>query len=303
MANADVLATTTYAAFLEGFYQDNIWTSLLSDRTAQMEGYNYKLDLTYDETSRTLTSKTRANLISTTLTDVARPDPVVTSLAKRSLEYDKFYTVRELLPALLQVFSRPSVANSVSFQNARAFREKTNEELRATLAAAANAQKHSPITVSSGNWGNAAHMTAVDNAMRKAAVNANGGSWPMNRSLVTSVDMADIIERIVEGKNLHFQSNINDEAAARGVVGHWRGFEIIPDASAGTGTSNSDDAKHDMFFGIRGLFGVYCMDFLEPLQIDPRSSTHVGSELTGTAMWGSVISEPSKIQLVETSIT
>ena len=47
---------------------------------------------------------------------------------------------------------------------------------------------------------------------------------------------------------LPFVEGILENALVRVNVIRWEGFDIIPDASAGSGTTNADDDKHAMFF-------------------------------------------------------
>lgn len=306
MAVADLAATIAGARFVETFKQMNVWDGLLGNYSDQIGMYAEYLDIPTDDTSyEPGDSPTIAQTRGTTAADIAWPTPTVVTGSKVQLRLDQLKTINRLIPYIGNVLTRPDFIESASRNAAREFREAFNGQLRGTMLAAAAGNQIAAMTIANqAAYGNAAHKTAVKTAFRTAQKTANGRHWPKDmgmRYCVLGPDMYGLVNDILEEDKLFLVRGGNEQLVMNGDVINYRGWDIMLDDSIPLGTANGTEDNHTMYWGVRGYGGVYAMR-LQDLQVI-RSEVYQGQLLQGVALWGSLISEPTKSMITKLTIT
>ena len=306
MPNADIIARTASAVWLEDFYQMNVWPALAADMSSEIPGYGDRIEMPSDDTAyamNALHSITTANLIGTNVANHQWSTPIAVTGNKVDLVLDKAYDISVLIGTVLQRRVRPSYMESAVKHSARVFREKFNADVRGALDAAAGPQQLTAITTTAANYGAAAHITAIGNTLRTAKETADYAHWPRgsNRVCVASPSYHDLIgERIID-RNIRLQGTANDMALIFGEVLYYQGWTIVMDDSLDEGKAAGDGDHHTLYFVNRGEGFGFAQEIRGLRIVD--SEVYRGQLLQGIMTHGAVINRPSKIRICKTNIT
>ena len=306
MPVADNVAELYAAGLLENFYQTNIWANLIQDRSSEIPGYGKSVqfptdtsDYSPDDVSADYTPE------QTDLTDLTWGDPSLTSMGEVTLVLNKAYKINRLISFITERRIRPSLLASAVEKSARAIRETLNRDIRAEFnRLPASRNVGNAIATAAASFGNAAHMNAIDNALREATVKADYEHFPRGpqRVVVVSPAYHDIIVEEIITKNPNLVSDVTlDEALVNAGAVRYRGWTIVMDDSLPQGTANTDDANHTMYFMIRGVGIGYAGELRNQRVIN--SETYMGIRVLGVFTWGNKIIEPGKLLRQTTSIT
>ena len=308
MAVADAIAQIYRALFEYQYYQNNLWMRMVRDLSPELE-YGGAINLvtsTYNGPGgATNTDRTLDQIKSENLNQHTWPDPVIGSLTNVKFEPDDIHITSELVSAIHERLVRPNILEEKATQAATKMREEVNNDIRDKLNGTTNTTTLAPsITVTAGNFGNAAHATAIDTSMRNMRLELTKWHVPQdNRYMIMSPDYEDIlINKIITDRNF-FVSGVTDEAAVNGAIGRWRGFFILVDDSVGEGRTNTDDANHTMY-AMRPGDALSFARVLELMHtVSPEASPYIGAWMRGLNYYGSILDKPRNASVTKTSIT
>ena len=313
MATADIVAQQYVARWELEWYQDNIWSMLARDYTSEKAEFGDRLVLPSDATvyrndaldaNSVLQETTVAGLQGTDPANLEYGTPIVATANGVSLIMDKTYKVNELIGEMVEGRLQPSLLQSAAEHQARVMREQFNKDIRDKFAAAAAPQRLTPIGTSSANWGNDAHKTAINSAILQAELAfdyAHAPRMPGRRYAAGNPADIQLLQTYLIDKNYHFMGPTNDQMINDGVLMRYRGFDFYPDSSLGAGTTNTDDRKHDWFFGVRGEGIGYAIENRSMRVV--QSERYIGWLVIGWMSHGAVINQPSKVRIAQTNIT
>ena len=100
---------------------------------------------------------------------------------------------------------------------------------------------------------------------------------------------------------LPFVEGILENALVRVNVIRWEGFDIIPDPSAGSGTTNNDDSKHAMFFIAPGDNSPVVFAARTPQPRTYQSETYRGTRITDEISYGADVIYPERGRIAKHS--
>ena len=303
MAISDIVAKIAGAQFERQFYQNNIWAALLDDKSAEFPGYGNTLEIPIPSAVPTPTDISSDYTVDATESNAKFTTPTIATASKVDLILNKAYDLNILVNTLAERRTRPSLVASEAEKAARAFREELNEDLRDTFDAVA-ATASLAIATASGNFGNAAHQTAVDDALREARVVADSRHWDrgLGRVCVVGPRYHDLITEELVDKNPHFVTRTSmDDALIEGELFRYRGWTILMDDSLGIGTGGTDDAFHSIYFTTRGDGIAFGQDLRGVKTVD--SEIYRGQLVQGVVAWGSVVKQTTKLLRAATTIT
>ena len=302
MPLSDLTATVFRRNLEQALFQMNVWAALAQDESAQLGDGAVTLTIPTDATVYALTTHTLANVLSATVGDHARGTPTVVAASKVDLTRDAFYSIDVLIPTWVLPTSGVTFTAEAASRMARVFVQQVNTNLRAKLLAVTAVTGAATITVATADWGNAAHLTAIDNALRAQALALDGVFVPREgRVAVTSPEMQDLIQEKLLTNNTFFPSAINDRIAVNRELPRYRGFDIVMDDSVGIGHTASDDARQLMSHFARGLGVVYAQDIRGIRGME--SETYRGTRLVGDGAVSSLISRPTLVKTTTTVIS
>ena len=322
MANSDNVARIAGEMFQEFWYQSNIWA-----QDGYVYDYTYllsqggksvripKSDLSdYDDVVR-FGSPGNNNLLTedSTIAALKRGEPDIIDTEYVDLVIDKSYDLDIVINPLAERRLRPSLRQEVAMQRARKARERWNTDVRAAFDAIPDARKvGDDIAVTTGNWGNAAHLNAINKALRDATLKADTGYWPggegdettanMPRIAVMGPAMYHLIRQYLIEQKLYLSTPITDMAAARARVMQWEGWTLRMDNSIKVAHGAADDANHNIYFLIQGTDGVGCLKELEDVRTI-ESELYKGERTMGTWTWGVKVINDSKLMIQKTAIS
>ena len=308
MPVADVINAIAAARFLELYNVERVWPALAEDLSAEVP-YGDALDLPSDDRNITETMVTQGDFQGDTLSDHVWPNPHIGDPTKVTLNLNQYYRINELVPTAHQVQVRPNMLNSKMFHAARVAAERVNTYIRSQMQALNNnAQLLTAIAVSSANFTtpNDTFLTHVRRAFFEAEEELDYAHMPIpGRVAVVSPSIYSVVERFFEDAKIPYQTLLNDQATAQGVVLRLSGFDLIKDASPGSGKAAADDDKHTMFFFRRGEGISYAEQLREIRAIDGMSSgsNHDGWLVRGRLLFGATVNQPSKIRLTKIAIS
>lgn len=304
MALVDNIAKAFSVRLLQQFYQTNIWRNLVQDRSSEILGNSVQFpidttDYDPDDVSSTYTPE------NTTLSNFEWGDPALTTMGEVTLTLDKAYKVNRLISFITERRIRPSLMASAVEKSARKIREQLNGDIRGEFNNLADSRKVSDdIAVTAANWGNAAHLKAIDDALRAATVKADYEHFPRGvaRTVVVSPAVHDLIVENIITKNPNLVSDVAlDQALIQAGAVRYRGWTIVMDDSLPAGTTADDDGNHNMYFMIRGVGVGYAGELRNQRVVN--SEVYMGVRIIGVFSWGNKIIEPGKLLIQKTEIS
>ena len=299
MPLTDAIGTLFAATFDSVFLPDTVWLGVAADRSAELAwGDSIALNRSTYDTS--LTTRTPAQARSMTAADHLRT-PHVGDVGLATLTLNRYKGIDELIPVHAAAQIRPDLVAEKGMQAAHKVMEDISDNIRTTF----NAQSAAPsvltaISVASSAWGQTAHQNAVLDAIQRGAQGLTEAYVPRpNRVCVVSPAVYTVIVKALEEKNLYVPG-LTGGAAVRNIP-NYAGFDIIEDNDAGAGITNTDDAKHTMYFMQRaqGLSVAYRMTGIRAID----SEQYRGWRIIGDFNHGAVVNQPNKVRLVKHNIT
>ena len=298
MANVDSIGAVFSAELLRLFRQMNVWPQLVRDYSAEVSQFGDSVKIpeeaAVDFTPATIT-KTEAQ--SETLANHAWGDPNVVSSNTGTLTIDEYRRINELVPGVAIDQLRFDLVANASLRAATTWAETYNDTIRAKVEAALGSSRQvGNIAVSASNFAspNNAFNNALKAALRSAALRADYEHWPMEgRYAVLSARVYTYLEDILLDDKNFLVTGINDNMLANNVLGTYRGWMLIKDASAGDGVTAADDAKHSIFYGVRG-YGISAAQQTRSIRAF-NSEVHDGVVLQGRMQFGVTVNQPSKV--------
>ena len=302
MAYADSIDNVFRRRFERRLPTPFIWRPYTNDESAFMNSGGVSIDYRFDNTQATVTTHTNED--STTIADHARGSPVLVSPTKRTFTLDKFAYIDEVIPVHMIEQIQGPIVNSRANAAADAVARQLNTEIRTELLASTDATLLlTPVTVATGDWGNAAHQGNVIGAFESARDEATLMGLQGSLACITSVEMARVVKKYLLAQKLPFVEGILENALVRVNVIRWEGFDIIPDASAGSGTGATDDAKHAMFFVAPGENSPVVFAARNPQPRTFVSETYRGTRITDEFSYGADVIYPERGRVAKTVIT
>ena len=306
MAFADAIQNLFLPAFLREYYQDNIWMSVVNNRSSQLPWGDTLTLLTSDDDIELDTTRTVANTRSTTASDHAWGAPHISEASSIEMKINKFVEVNELIPIMVQRQIRPDMSVSKAVKAARFVREEVNKQIRASAAAVSgNSALTAVASVTAANWNSATHQTNVLRAFARAALSMQdktaGIVPPSGRVAIVSPDIFDVLAEALLAKNLYLQDGTNERVLARNEVNEIRTFRVMVDNSVGVGHTANDDERHKMFF-LRPGEGISYIGQLEQMATMPNDRIYKGTVIQGQYAYAAEVDEPKKIRTIATVI-
>lgn len=301
MAIGDLIGRIYGATFLKQFYQNNVWVPLVMDLSAEVP-YGDRIFVPVDEDAYTPTTITAANAQGTTVANLKWADPSVNNPTSVELVINKYYEFNRLVSTVHARQVRPSLIDSAVELSVRGYMQQLNADLRGAVNAVAAAQTVTTLTTTAANWGNAAHQTAVYNAIESASKAADYAHWPMmGRYAVVSPSTKKVILDKIKAEKWFLVTGVTDVAVRDNMVARLEGFDIFVDDSMPSAETASTD-NHWMYFGVRGQ-GVAFAQQLRGVRMIQNSEVYKGSLIQGEAAWGTIITQAQKIRVVKQTIT
>ena len=304
MANSENTAKIYAASFLAPYYQDNVWMGVVDDRSPEIPGYGDRLVLPTDDTDYSPTDKSSdVTVDQTDANKLKYIDPKVVDSSMVELVIDQFQMFNVIISPVQERRIRPDFRRSATEKSARKVREVVNSYIRGQFDAITPAGRNlSAISVASNAWGEAAHQTAVTEALQAAALRADGEFWPAaNRVCITSPAVYQtIVKKLIADKLLLVQG-ATDTAVTQGRIVRYWDWNIRVDNSLGTATTSADGGNHTMYFMHAGVG----LGFLgEPRRMKVvDSEVYAGTLLQGYYSYGAKVIEPNKLLRQPTTIT
>ena len=302
MAITDAIGKIYAARFQENFYQTNVWRTLVNDVSAELE-FGDTIELPTDTSTYGVNSVTKANAQSNTLSNQERSTPGVQNTSKVVLIVDKYYDVNELVSSVHQAQVRPDLMESAVRHSAREVNEQLNGDIRAKFQSGVTPLTAAAISVANADWGNAAHMTAIDESLRALALDMDEGFIPRDgRYLVTSPAMIDLITEHLVQEKLLLVSGATDAAVINRSLPVYRGFQLVMDDSMSSSRAAST-SNHRLYAGRAGEGMSVATQMFEDIGVIERSEKYRGSLIVGTFGWGALANQPAKLRQAQTTIT
>ena len=310
MPYVDVISEIASARWQTLLYQKNVWLNagLVADLSGELQ-YGAKIRLptsTFDQEGAG-EDLTQAKIQSSTLTDHAYPSPHLSDVADIELTIEDGKRINTLVPFTIQDQIRPDVLNEKVMQEVIAVRNKFNDAIRAELNSDTSAKLTEGMTtialdVSDGDWGKAAHLTAIVKNFADAAEQFDYEHQPMaGRYCVVSPAYYRLMVDQLLSNNYFVQQGENDRMFMENSVLKYRGFTVVPDDSMPPGRAAGNGDNHNMYFGVRGT-GVSVARQTQRFRVT-ESQTHAGYLIQGTETWGVKVNQPFKVRVGKTTIT
>lgn len=314
MTVADVRNVVVSQAFYRKARPNILWRALSDDRSVQLVDGMLKIPQFDNKTVFNTVALTGANgqLVSTDASDYAWPTPNINQPTQLLLAANVVKSFNEFV-------SRLSIDNvSIGLLAERSMHigldatEEINKEIRDYINArrtggtsAVAAINRTAIATSSANWGNAAHLTAIKDEFREMSVVADGLNWDdMGRTCVVSPDVYDLVrEKLITDKHFLVRG-ATDDAVLNGMIRDYYGWDVLKDRSPGSGHTNTDDAKHTMFWMVRGRGFYFGADHQRMGAVDGYSvGAHMGTYIRGDFQIGFAITNNDRIRLTPHNIS
>ena len=308
MPVADVIASLAAARFQANYFTERVWPGLVADLSAELP-YGDALDLPTDDLTVSIDSETQANIQGDALANHQWPNPHIGDPTQVTLNMDQYFRINEGIPTAHQRQVRPDMVNSKMMTSARRAAERINSYIRSRVQALADDdQLLTGISVTAANvvTPNDTFLSHVRRAFFEAEEELDYEHMPPEgRVAVVSPTIHSVIERFYEDAKIPYQTVINDQITAQGVMLRLSGFNIVKDASPGPGKASGDDAKHTMFFFRRGEGISYGEQINQLTAIDgmQSGSDFDGWLVRGRFLYGASVNQPNKVRLTKINIT
>ena len=302
MAYVDAINANFRRRFERRLSTPFIWRPYTNDESAFMNSGGVAIDYRFDNTQATVTTHTTED--SVTIGDHERGNPVLVSPTKKTFTLDKFAYVDELIPVHMIEQIQAPIVQSRANAAADAVARQLNTEIRTELLASADATLLlTAVDTASGDWGNTAHQNKVMGAFEDARDEATLMGLQGALACITSVEVARVVKKYLLRVKLPFVEGILENALVRVNVIRWEGFDIIPDASAGSGTTNADDDKHAQFFVAPGENSPVVFAARTPQPRTFVSETYRGTRITDEFSYGADVIYPERGRIAKAEIS
>ena len=289
---ATVRATAVYAVYLAALHERRIGV---------FASGGVSIDYRFDGTKATVTTHTNED--SVTIGDHERGNPVLVSPTKKTYTLDKFAYIDELVPVHMIEQIQAPIVQSRANAAADAVAAQLNTEIRTQLLASTDATLLlTAIAVTSANWGNTAHQGDVIGAFEDARDEATLSGLQGSLGCITSVEVGRVVKDYLKRVKLPFVEGILENALVRVNVIRWEGFDIIQDASAGSGTTNADDDKHALFFIAPGDNSPVVFAARAPQPRTFQSETYRGTRIVDEISYGADVIYPERGRIAKHAI-
>ena len=302
MAYVDAINANFRRRFERRLSTPFIWRPYTNDESAFMNSGGVAIDYRFDNTQATVTTHTTED--SVTIGDHERGNPVLVSPTKKTFTLDKFAYVDELIPVHMIEQIQAPIVQSRANAAADAVAAQLNTEIRTQLLASTDATLLlTAIAVTSANWGNTAHQGDVIGAFEDARDEATLSGLQGSLGCITSVEVGRVVKDYLKRVKLPFVEGILENALVRVNVIRWEGFDIIQDASAGSGTTNADDDKHALFFIAPGDNSPVVFAARTPQPRTFQSETYRGTRIVDEFSYGADVIYPERGRVAKHAIS
>lgn len=305
--SAEAVGEVYRAAFEEEYDQLRVWQGLVQDMSSEA-AFGDAINVPVDDNDGAWTQVTLANAQGGTLSNHNWPTATIPQATEVKLNIDQIYRINRLIPNVNILQLRPNQVTSQGEFAARRAANLVNNYIRSRIEGITASGSLLPsLSASAANF--ASPTQAVRDGIRAAFYaaeeDADYGGWPVaGRYCKVSPWFHTILERYFEDAKIPYQTVINDQVTAQGVILRLSGFDIIKDPSAGAGKTNTDDAKHIMVFGVRGRGAAYAEQQREIRVFDGiDGGPHDGVGIRGRLVYGAVVTDQTKYRLMKPSIT
>ena len=301
MALTDAIGKVFERRFMDNFYQNNVWYAVARDFSSSLS-YGDNLELSFSEHDAVVNKRNKANAQSGAVADHRRGDPHVANLRTVTLNISQYTDIDELIPYTPNSQSAVPVASRVAAEAAIKSIEIVNNDIKDKVNAYTGTDANlDPVVVKTGDWDTEAHRNAIDAKIRQAGVALDNKFVPaQGRMMITSADVFDQIRELVIEKRLLLVGGATDRALLDSEVLMYRGFTIVKDLSAGSGTTATDDAKHTMYFTRAADAIAFASQLRLMKMID--SEMFRGQRILGQHNYGIEVYDPRKIIIVKHTI-
>ena len=159
------------------------------------------------------------------------------------------------------------------------------------------------ITVATGDWGNAAHLMAIEELFERAYYKADAQQWPQEgRSVLVGSRVFGLVVKNLISKNLF--TNQRDDAGRAYIDGYTEGmwgWRMEKDMDIAHGIGATDDDNHSFYF-MSGRKGVVYASQLNNAQLI-RSEDYRGWRFMAEQSWDAKNVIPQFQFVAQTKIT
>ena len=307
MATADVIAEVAYARFLREFDYNIIWPRVSMDVSAELSEYGDSISFPTDDSDPAVTDITLANLQGDTLANHQWPDPGIGSQTDVTLTVAG-KRINQLIPTTHQAQVRPSILNRRMELVGRKMARAVNDSVRVAALGVAAASQLTAISVTATQFGNkqAAFLTSLRNSFYEAQTALDYEGMPEEgRYAMISARLHSYIMQHFETAKIPFDGMFNEDLVARGSVPLLNSFRMVKDVSLGDGTTNADDAKHNIVFLRMGEGIAYGQQVFNMAAVDGMTSgsDYDGWLIRGRMIFGSAVVEADKLRVQKIEIS
>ena len=303
MAYSDAINTLFRRRFERRLSVPFIWRPYTNDESAFMNAGGVSIDYRFDNTEATVTAN--ANEDSAVIAQHARGAPVLVSPTKKTFTLDKFAYIDELVPVHMIEQIQAPIVNSRANAAADAVAKQLNTEIRAELLASDDDTLNlTPVTIANmAAFGGATHQTDTIGAFEAARDEATLSGLQGQLGCITSVEIARVFKDKLLAEKYPFVEGILENALVRANVIRWEGFDVIADASAGSGKAMADASKHAMFFIAPGENSPVVFAARTPQPRTFVSETYRGTRITDEFSYGADVIYPERGRIAKLVIT
>ena len=198
---------------------------------------------TTDEDTTALTTGAAASL--------AWQNPNLVAAGKVELEIDQQHDVRILVDYWREQRLLPSYIGQVTERITREMAIAVNRYIRDTIFGGSDnyTLTTAAVTVAASAWGEDAHITAVYDALKEAALHADQWQWPSaGRSVVVGPANYQLIVQDLINKRIYVPADANGMAYISGETPGVFGWNIRKDMDIPIARTNADDDNHRFFY-------------------------------------------------------
>ena len=252
------------------------------------------------------TDEDTTSLDKTDAASLAWQDPTLMQLGEVELTIDHGHDARVLVSYWQEQRTLPRLVAQEAERVGTEMRIAVSRYIRDTIFnGAGNYELLPKITVAdaSDDWENAAHKTAIYNALKDACLLADEWQWPREgRTLIVGPAVYQIIVQDMIDKNIHFARDVNDRAYIDGMTpGVW-GWNIMMDTDIATSHAAPADASNHTLYFMSARRGVgYAQDIMRMRTYE--AETYKGWITQGIQNWGAAVLNPRYQFQVKHAIT
>ena len=303
MANADLLVAVHNAMLEREFEIEGVVHQLFRDRSAEM-GEGTTLSLPKDSLTHVDAAQNEAQLRGTTATEIAWGAPTIMTAEKADLVANTGYDFYEVVGDLVRQTIRPDLLAESARQHGRLYANNLSTLCYGGLTGMARvATNFEAYSVATGDWGNAAHQTAMLADIETVQMKMNHAGAPrQGRFALMNFEDLLVIRRALRAANIHFTGPINDMLIQMGEFSQFAGFSLVGNPQVAIQHGAGDDEIHDIFCGVVGEG----MSLARRIGLAPeifRDRVYKGMAIQGSYLFGAAVHQQSKLYGVDCTIT